>query len=609
MNPVNIEQWEFQQKKAFKNWANYWLRSSGYVERKIDNVIDDVQDGVILINLFQALSGQEIPRYVKQPKLTAQKLENLTIVLHAFKEYGIVANVSPEDFLKGNEKFILGYLWRLIQKFQVRPGTGVAPGSSGKSTRDLVLDWVKDYVDGYPVGETLAKSSPDCFKDGRILCFMIHKTDPALINLQEMEKKTRRERIELAFQLAGIIGVPEVIDSSDLLRDDVEEKTLLVYLSSFRDAAEKYQQNHPLLQNVGKENYQHTGEDAYASYPAGYNHNDPHNMHKAELIDGQEGQLQTIEYEGGDGDDDEDGEIQMQQIVIEEGDGDDDDGEVQLQQIEVEETGDGDDDEGGEIQYQQIEIEEGEGGDDDDEDAKFGQPKFGVVGANGQDQYGQEVVANDGHDHLAQHVENVHLHSTPGVYDSEATPKQQLLLCPICEEFLSGRVVSVKTLEGEEYIYHTKCWICSECRKELLSLGLDFYRLENYPYCAECYHRAINRVCAKCNEIARHEPVKAMGKVWHSKCFVCTKCGYDFADGKFFNYNGSPYCETHYDEALVQENICGRCGKGIGGDIVSALGKKWHDPECWICNLCEKPLEGKFFNISGFPRCADCARK
>jgi len=111
MNPVNIEQWEFQQKKAFKNWANYWLRSGGYTERKIENVIVDVQDGVILINLFQALSGQQIHRYVKQPKLTAQKLENLSIVLNAFKEYGIVANVSGEDFLKGQEKFILGYLW------------------------------------------------------------------------------------------------------------------------------------------------------------------------------------------------------------------------------------------------------------------------------------------------------------------------------------------------------------------------------------------------------------------------------------------------------------------------------------------------------------------
>lgn len=605
MNSVNIQQWEAQQTKAFKNWANYWLKQSGYTERKLDNVMVDVADGVILINLFKALSGEEIPRYVKNPSLTAQKIENLSIALNAFKEYGIVANVSPEDFLEGKEKFILGYLWRLIQKFQVIHSTrsGGAP-SNAKSIRDVVLEWVKEYTEDYPVKEDINASSPGCFADGMLLSYMIHKTDPGLIDLKEMEKKSRKQRIETAFELASKLGVPEVIDASDLLKDNIEEKVLLVYLTSFKTAAENYKQNNPgttkASASKGPSSTSAKGADGSkgsSSAASALANSKPGSSNSSAKDAGKAGPGSSSASNAGSG------------SGVKGGPGSTSTGSTGSSSKA---PGSGPGTGSGNNSGSGSGVKGGPGS----TSASGAGSGSGVKGGPGSTSAGSAgsgsgVKGSPGSASGAGSGSKGPSKSTgPGVWDSVATKEQEKIICPICEKHLNGRIVCVKTLDNNEYLYHTDCWICSQCRKELLSLGLDFYLLESHPYCAECYHRAIDRVCAKCGKIAKESPVKALGKVWHSTCFVCQKCGCSFTQSRnFYNHNGTPYCEKHFQEVEMEENICAHCGKGISGDIINALGKKWHDPECWVCRVCSKPLEGKFFQVDGFPRCESCCKK
>jgi len=585
MNSVNVQQWEAQQTKAFKNWANYWLKQSGYTERKLDNVITDVADGVILINLYKALSGEDIARWNKNPVLTAQKIENLSIALNAFKDYGIVANVAPEDFIGGKEKFILGYLWRLIQKFQVIHSTRGGGGSSNaKSIRDFVLEWVKEYTEDYPVKEDINASSPGCFADGWLLCYMIHKTDESLIDLKEMEKKSRKQRIEAAFELAAKIGVPEVIDAGDLLKDNIEEKVLLVYLTSFKTAAENYQKNKP--DSHGSSNTSASaakgpgsssskgadaGKGSSSSTPTTYANSKPSSSSSATLEKPTSAGSQT---------------------------------NTKSSNSNPSKTSDAAGAGAGNKAGSGIKG----AGKDGTAGSGPGHKDVTAGGGSGAGSGNKGPGAGAGGSGIKS--DNKQKSVGPGVWDSVATKEQEKILCPICEKHLGGRIVCVKTLDNKEYLYHTDCWICSSCRQELLSLGLDFYLLESHPYCAECYHRAIDRVCAKCGKIAKESPVKALGKVWHSTCFVCNKCGCTFSGTRnFCNHNGTPYCEKHFKEVEMAENICARCGKGISGDTIDALGKKWHDPECWVCKICNGSLEGKFFAVEGFPRCANCARK
>jgi len=46
--------------------------------KSISNLTTDLQDGIILINLLEILSGVSIHRYVKNPRFAAQKLSNIT---------------------------------------------------------------------------------------------------------------------------------------------------------------------------------------------------------------------------------------------------------------------------------------------------------------------------------------------------------------------------------------------------------------------------------------------------------------------------------------------------------------------------------------------------
>lgn len=48
----------------------------------ITDFTTDLQDGLILINLLEIISGKRFPRYVKNPKFAAQKLANITEALN-----------------------------------------------------------------------------------------------------------------------------------------------------------------------------------------------------------------------------------------------------------------------------------------------------------------------------------------------------------------------------------------------------------------------------------------------------------------------------------------------------------------------------------------------
>lgn len=52
-------------------------------------------------------------------------------------------------------------------------------------------------------------------------------------------------------------------------------------------------------------------------------------------------------------------------------------------------------------------------------------------------------------------------------------------------------------------------------------------------------------------------------------------------------------------------DLCGGCGKEVTGQVLEAMGKKWH-PACFICSECSGPLEGGFGVKDGKPICKAC---
>jgi len=228
-----ILEWERMQKKTFTNWANFFLGQRGL---KINDLEKDLADGILLINLYEILTDTSVGRYVKTPKLSVQKIENINLVLNGIRERGIKTDVSAEDVQKGNVKMLLGLFWMMIQKLQIRKGAK----KSQRSAKDDILQWVKEYLQGYPIDHIdLRAQCPECFKDGKIFSYLVHRTDKNLVDLTSLERKDNLTVLSEAFKGAGKFGVPELLDAEDLVNSNPEEQSILTYLIAFRDAVEK----------------------------------------------------------------------------------------------------------------------------------------------------------------------------------------------------------------------------------------------------------------------------------------------------------------------------------------------------------------------------------
>lgn len=94
----------------------------------IGDLYTDLRDGIMLINLLEAISEKKVGPYNRNPRIGAQRLENQGIALNFIKvpflflgctcnDDGLISvqneglklvNIGPEDLCGGNAKLILG---------------------------------------------------------------------------------------------------------------------------------------------------------------------------------------------------------------------------------------------------------------------------------------------------------------------------------------------------------------------------------------------------------------------------------------------------------------------------------------------------------------------
>eukprot|EP01083_Nonionella_stella_P049158 131137_1 len=83
---------------------------------------------------------------------------------------------GPTDFIDGEERPVLGFVWACILKF-LKFGDDADDSLSAK---DALLMWVANRTHGYK-GVSVEKF-PGSFKDGLALCALIHSSRPNLVN-------------------------------------------------------------------------------------------------------------------------------------------------------------------------------------------------------------------------------------------------------------------------------------------------------------------------------------------------------------------------------------------------------------------------------------------
>lgn len=193
----------------------------------INDIVDDLSDGVILIHLLEILSQESLGRYASRPKLRVQRFENVNIALDFIKSRKIqLTNIGAEDIVDGNRKIILGLIWTLILRFTISD-----INDQGLSAREGLLLWCQRKTACYD--EVDVRDFSASWNDGLAFCALLDIHRPDLIDFDQLDKSDHKGNMQLAFDIASKeIGIPDLLDVEDVC--DVskpDERSLMTYIA------------------------------------------------------------------------------------------------------------------------------------------------------------------------------------------------------------------------------------------------------------------------------------------------------------------------------------------------------------------------------------------
>ncbi|KCV67634.1 hypothetical protein H696_05921 [Fonticula alba] len=132
--------------------------------------------------------------------------------------------------------------------------------------------------------------------------------------------------------------------------------------------------------------------------------------------------------------------------------------------------------------------------------------------------------------------------------------------------------------------YHARHFSCHSCSSVLTA---DCKELDDKLYCQPCHQKALSATCDVCRRPIDGRSISALGKQFHPEHFVCTRCEKPFGQSSFFEYEGKPYCEIHFNE--VRGAMCGRCLKSPQEASVPVFSRHYCRSHM-VCVGCEVSL-------------------
>lgn len=186
----------------------------------------DLSDGIILIHLLEVLSHESLGRYASKPKLRVQKFENVNRSLEFIKQRGIqMTNIGAEDVVDGNRKIILGLIWTLILRFTISDIS-----QEGMTAKEGLLLWCQRKTACYEGVEVRDFSSS--WNDGLAFCALLDIHRPDLIDFDSLDKNDHRGNMQLAFDIAKEIGIPDLLEVEDVAEvPRPDERSLMTYIA------------------------------------------------------------------------------------------------------------------------------------------------------------------------------------------------------------------------------------------------------------------------------------------------------------------------------------------------------------------------------------------
>uniref|UniRef100_A0A3Q3JD12 Calponin-homology (CH) domain-containing protein n=1 Tax=Monopterus albus TaxID=43700 RepID=A0A3Q3JD12_MONAL len=227
--------WKKIQQNTFTRWCNEHLKC---VNKTILDLQKDFSDGLKLISLLEVLSQKKMYRkYHNRPNFRQMKLENVSVALEFLdREHIKLVSIDSKAIVDGNLKLILGLIWTLILHYSISmPMWDDEDDEEVKklTPKQRLLGWIQNKVPQLPI----SNFNRD-WRDGKALGALVDNCAPGLCpDWAEWDPNKPVQNAREAMQQADDwLGVPQVIAPEEIVDPDVDEHSVMTYLSQFPKA-------------------------------------------------------------------------------------------------------------------------------------------------------------------------------------------------------------------------------------------------------------------------------------------------------------------------------------------------------------------------------------
>uniref|UniRef100_A0A8K9WSS4 Calponin-homology (CH) domain-containing protein n=1 Tax=Oncorhynchus mykiss TaxID=8022 RepID=A0A8K9WSS4_ONCMY len=224
--------WKKIQQNTFTRWCNEHLKC---INKSITDLQKDVGDGLKLIGLLEVLSQKKMYRkHHNRPNLRQMKLENVSVALEFLDgEHIKLVSIDSKAIVDGNLKLILGLIWTLILHYSI--SMPMWEDEDDEEANELtpkqrLLGWIRNKVPELPINNFHRD-----WRDGKALGALVDNCAPGLCpDWQAWDPNQPVENARGAMQQADDwLGVPQVINPEEIVDPEVDEQSMMTYLSQF----------------------------------------------------------------------------------------------------------------------------------------------------------------------------------------------------------------------------------------------------------------------------------------------------------------------------------------------------------------------------------------
>ncbi|XP_059581616.1 filamin-C isoform X2 [Alligator mississippiensis] len=227
--------WKKIQQNTFTRWCNEHLKGAN---KRIGDLQRDLSDGLRLIALLEVLSQKRMLRkFHARPNFRQMKLENVSVALEFLDRERIkLVSIDSKAIVDGNLKLILGLVWTLILHYSISmPMWEDEDDEDAKkqTPKQRLLGWIQNKVPQLPITNFHRD-----WQDGKALGALVDNCAPGLCpDWETWDPNQPVENAREAMQQADDwLGVPQVIAPEEIVDPNVDEHSVMTYLSQFPKA-------------------------------------------------------------------------------------------------------------------------------------------------------------------------------------------------------------------------------------------------------------------------------------------------------------------------------------------------------------------------------------